>query len=352
MLANDHLVCPSETKLALYPEIPDAYPIVYMDQTDAHLPDRPDNRTRYMYFKTIARGGTCIIQSCVDLHLQRTICYKSLRPEFQDDAGHQKRFLREARVTAMLQHPNTIPTYELGRDAGGHYYFTMKLVHGSTLREILETCMKAKSHDVADTSLARLVQILEQVCHALHYAHKHGVIHRDIKPENVLIGAFGEVLVLDWGLAKVWKESEGIDHRAGEAARPSLMDKLNKDADILLTQANPVQGSPAYVSPEQLVHRNDVGYQSDMYSLGAILYEVLTLERMIPGDTVQRVIDFVRDGSVTSPLDRAPDMNIPEILSEICMRCVAHDPADRYDSMDQVIYALGQWLNYSSVTAS
>ena len=127
---------PFVPRFAVAPE--DAYPVVHLADTDKPLPRRIDPRTRYAYFKTIARGGRSIIQSCKDLHLMRLVCYKCLKPEFADDANEQRRFVREARVSAMLQHPNTVPTYELGRDGQGHYYFTMKLVHGYTLREILD----------------------------------------------------------------------------------------------------------------------------------------------------------------------------------------------------------------------
>ena len=174
----------------------DDYPIVYLADTDKPLPRNVNPHTRYAYFKLIARGGRSIIQSCKDLHLMRVVCYKSLKAEFADDPDEQRRFVREARVSAMLQHPNTVPTYELGRDLQGHYYFTMKMVHGYTLREVLDY---RERYD-----LTRLVEVIIQVAHALEYAHGHGVAHRDIKPENILVGPFGEVLVLDWGLAKVW----------------------------------------------------------------------------------------------------------------------------------------------------
>ena len=150
-------------RFAIEPD--DTYPIVRLADTDKPL-RRIDPRTRYAYFKTIARGGRSIIQSCKDLHLMRVVCYKSSKPEFADDPNEQRRFVREARVGAMLQHPNTVPTYELGRDSHGHYYFTMKLVHGYTLREILDC---RERYD-----LTRLIEVVIQVAHALEYAHGMG----------------------------------------------------------------------------------------------------------------------------------------------------------------------------------
>ena len=148
---------------------------VYLEDTDKALPSKIDARTRYAFFKTIARGGKSIIQSCKDLHLSRVICYKELRKELAKNEIEQQRFLREARVTAMLQHPSTVPVYELGRNNRGHLYFTMKLVHGYTLREIIHV----KYRDLYD--LTQLMDVVEQAALGLAYAHAHGVVHRDIK---------------------------------------------------------------------------------------------------------------------------------------------------------------------------
>lgn len=329
----------------LYPKHPDAYPVVYRPETDIHLPRKPDNRMRYMYFKTIAKGGTCIISSCRDLHLRRTICHKALRKEIQDDPVEQARFLREARVTAMLQHPNTIPTYELGRDTKGHYYFTMKLVHGVTLREVLDQCKAKKTHDVGKFDLFRLVDVLSQVGHCLHYAHTHGVVHRDIKPENVLVGDFDEVMVLDWGMAKVW------DDDARENSLPEDLDphwKLQKidaaDESIPLTRRAPVQGTPPYMSPEQLENPHDVDHRTDVYSLGTLIFEVLTLKRMIEGDDVLTVIENIKKKAQPHPSKRAPGMNVPEELERICLTCTNFDREQRYDSLETVINELEQWM--------
>ncbi|NND69492.1 MAG: hypothetical protein HKN19_18015 [Halioglobus sp.] len=132
---------------------------LYAEETDAPLPETLNPSTRYAYFSTIAKGGKSLIKSCRDLHLRRTICYKTLRPEFVNDPIENRRLLREARISAALQHPNTMPTYELGRDNKGHYYFTMKLVHGYTLREILNY---RERYD-----LTQLMEVLEQVGQAL-----------------------------------------------------------------------------------------------------------------------------------------------------------------------------------------
>ena len=334
--------------MSRYPEREPAYPKVFRKDTDFPLPARPDPHLRYAYFKTIAKGGTCIISSCKDLHLMRTICHKQLRPEIADDAYQQQRFIREARVTAMLQHPNTIPTYELGRDPEGHPYFTMKLVYGTTFREILDACGDAKSHNVLGYTLPKLINFLSQVAHALHYAHQHGVVHRDIKPENVLIGAFEEVLLLDWGLAKVWNPGESIEIPDVNPRLQQSGATKPKDTDPNLTAGAPLDGTPAYMSPEQLLSHNAVDHRSDIYGMGALLYELLTFQRMVPGETVDSVLDFLRVGRIQAPESRLGAPRVSKHLAEICMSCVVHDPRMRYQNMDHFIDHLEEWLDSPS----
>jgi len=322
--------------------IPNQDPRIYVEDTDLDLPKVLDNRTRYLYFKKVAQGGTCVISSCFDMHLRRTIAYKALRKELADDLAEQKRFVREARVTAMLQHPNTIPTYELGRDGSRHVYFTMKLVHGRTLRAILDDCMKQNSHNVSHYSLQRLIYILSQTGHALHYAHNHGVIHRDIKPENILIGSYGEVLVLDWGMAKVWSKDPDKVHTE-TFSKFKRGNPISADG-ILQTELQNLHGTPPYVSPEQLEREPNLDHTTDIYSFGALLYEILSLTRMIPGDTVNQVLDFIRNNEIASPVEKT-ELELPEELVNLCMRCVDRDPANRPQSLENIITRLENWLN-------
>ena len=295
----------------------DDYPVISSADTDRLLPKRLDPRMRYAYFKTIARGGRAIIQSCKDLHLMRTVCYKSLKPEFADDAAEQRRFVREARVSAMLQHPNTIPTYELGRDTQGHCYFTMKLVHGYTLREIFDF---RERYD-----LARLVEVVIQTGRALAYAHDHGVAHRDIKPENVLVGPFGEVLVLDWGLAKVLPQA---DAALGAA-----------DAGAAAAGTGELQGTVSYMSPEQIRQDPELDHRTDIYSLGAVLYEVLAGRPPVAGDTFDEILTQTLRADICAP-SRFAKTPVPPRLEEVCMRCLRKHPAERPETAGELIREL------------
>jgi serine/threonine-protein kinase len=308
-------------------EPPKDYNDVFLEDTDRALPKVLNPNTRYMFLSTIAKGGKSVISAVKDLHLNRVVAYKTLRPEFVDDQVETTRLLREARVSAMLQHPSTIPVYELGRDNRGHYYFTMKLVHGYTLREIIDY---RERYDIA-----QLVQVVEQAAHALAHAHAHGVVHRDIKPENILVGPFNEVLVMDWGLAKVWRKdgSEAAEQAEGDVVVPGV--------DKSMTGFGKLQGTVCYMSPEQIERDPGIGTSTDIYSLGAVLYELLAGQTPFDGDKVYEVLDTVKHQkpALPSSFSKYP---VPRTLEKLCMACLEKEPAARPESMTQVIRTLEQ----------
>lgn len=302
------------------------YPKLYIEQTDKELAKKIDPNFRYAYFKTIAKGGKSLIQSCKDMHLGRVICYKSLLPEFAEDPIEQKRLLREARVSAMLQHPNTMPTYELGRDRRGHYYFTMKLVHGYTFREIINY---RERYDIG-----QLVDIVVQVAHALEYAHTHGVVHRDIKPDNILVGPFGEVLLLDWGLAKVRSEE-------GETADFDQADSAAASQDQTMTGFQKLQGTVCYMSPEQINKAPDIDGRTDIYSLGAVLYEALTGKLPTKGETADQVIASTLNEQPPLPSELVT-LKIPVTLEQTVMQCLQKNSENRIQTAAELIRLLRQ----------
>ena len=302
------------------------YPTLYLEQTDKDLVKTLDPNLRYAYFKTIAKGGKSLIRSCKDMHLGRVVCYKSLLPAFADDPIEQKRLLREARVSAMLQHPNTMPTYELGRDRQGHCYFTMKLVHGYTFREIINY---RERYDIT-----QLLDIVIQVAHALEYAHTHGVVHRDIKPENILIGPFGEVLLLDWGLAKVRSE-EGHESEIDDIDPQSAAKKQS------MTGFQKLQGTISYMSPEQIKKAPDIDGRTDIYSLGVLLYEVITGSTPASGDTMDKLIASTLNDEPQLPSEIA-SMPISSVLEKTMMQCLQKDRDNRVLTSGELIRLLRQ----------
>ncbi|MDA1076438.1 MAG: serine/threonine-protein kinase [Proteobacteria bacterium] len=304
---------------------------VTLEDTDKALPEIITQSTRYLYFKTIARGGKSIIQSCKDNHLGRVICYKSLRPEFADDRVEQTRFLREARVSARLQHPNIVPIYEVGRNSTGHYFFTMKLVHGYTLRELLDY---RERYD-----LKQLMDVLIQVVHALEYAHAHRVMHRDIKPENILVGRYGEIQLLDWGLAKVW-HADGSPVGADDDLTPvdQADASLDEPVETITGQAE-LQGTAAYMSPEQIRRDPQIDYRSDVYSLGVIMYEILAGQTPHQAETVREMIEQIQ--TVVPPRPSSiTRYAIPSLLEQLTMKCIAKKPEDRIQSCTEVVRLL------------
>tara|TARA_B100000686_G_C16758274_1_gene957018 strand:+ start:1043 stop:2011 length:969 start_codon:yes stop_codon:yes gene_type:complete len=308
-----------------FPEPPKEYSSVFLEETDKPLTQKIDPNLRYAFFTTIASGGKSLIKSCKDLHLSRFVCYKTLKPEFAGDEVEQQRLIREARVSAMLQHPNTVPTYELGRDNKGCPYFTMKLVHGYTLRELLDY---RNRYD-----LIQLIEVVLQIALCLAYAHKHGVAHRDIKPENILAGPYGEVLLLDWGLAKVW-------HPGGFGGCEKISEPA-EIADITLTGAGKAQGSPRYMSPEQIKQDPAINHRTDIYSLGAIIYEILSGEAPAKGEKVHHVIENILKRRPEKPSSSA-STQVPALLEEVSMRCLEKDAENRFQSMDEIVRLLQQ----------
>lgn len=301
----------------------DEHAIIYLEDTDKELPLKLNQNTRYAYFKTIAKGGKALIQSCKDLHLSRTICYKKLLPEFADDPIEQKRFLREARVIALLQHPNIVPLYELGRDLKGHYFFTMKLVHGYTFREILDY---RERYD-----LKQLINVIIQIAHALEYAHSHRVIHRDIKPENILVGPYGEVLLLDWGLAKVWNPDGTSEEKLPDKTRTIS----NKKATTI-TGSEKLQGTIAYMSPEQIQRDPNIDYRTDIFSLGVILYEILAGQPPSIKETVDEIIREILHEIPPKPSSLSR-VRIPNLLENTAMQCITKPVAERIQSCGELI---------------
>ena len=308
-----------------FPQLPvKEYAQVYKGDTDKILPQKLDSNLRYAFFSTIATGGKSLIKSCKDMHLGRFVCYKTLKSEFADDPIEQQRLLREARVSAMLQHPNTLPTYELGREKNGNYFFTMKLVHGYTLREILDY---RERYD-----LTQLIDVVIDVGHALEYAHSHGVLHRDIKPENILVGPFGEVILMDWGLAKVWDKDGSPDQLPDSQSEP-------QSDDLSITGQAKLQGTISYMSPEQINKDPQIDGRTDVYSLAAVIYEILTGDTAKQGETMDQLVRSTLEDTPEKPSNLV-SYPIPKLLENVTMKCLHKDPADRVQGMGELIRLL------------
>jgi eukaryotic-like serine/threonine-protein kinase len=267
----------------------------------------------------IARGGMGAIRRLYDTELRRHIAMKVLEPELATHPTSAQRFLDEARITGLLDHANIVPIHDMGPDERGNASYTMKLVEGQTLTEVI-----AAQKTLRD--LERILQILIKVCDGLSYAHSHNVIHRDLKPDNIMVGSHGQVYVMDWGLAQVI----GTD-------RAIVDGRVEEDGFVI--------GTLQYMSPEQArgeISRIDP--RTDVFALGAILYKALTGSPPYTGSTTDALAAAQR-GQVRSP-DELTQLSVkpPPGLSEIAMKAMACNPADRYQNAEAFAEAVRAFL--------
>ncbi len=274
---------------------------------------------RYRGAERIGEGGMGEVDGVHDTVLRRDVAIKRLRAS---GTAARDRFVAEAQVTAQLDHPNVVPVHDLGVDAEGRPFMVMKRVRGRALTALIAS-------DPAP-SLEQKLDIFRKICDAMAYAHAHGVLHRDLKPDNVMVGAFGEVLVMDWGLARPWAaggRAPADEAPTGDASTRLRVDRF--DGSALRTRHGQVAGTPAFMAPEQAAGHLDVlDVRTDVYGLGAVLYTLLVGRPPFEGPT-EEVLDAVREGRA-APL-RA---GVPRELGAVVRTAMALRPDDRYPSVD------------------
>jgi tetratricopeptide (TPR) repeat protein/tRNA A-37 threonylcarbamoyl transferase component Bud32 len=278
---------------------------------------------RYRLGEEIARGGMGVVYRATDTVLGREVAVKVLQEKYAPDSGTARRFADEARISGQLQHPNIPVVHDLGVLADGRPFLAMKLIKGETLEELLK-----RRGDAAD-GRGRFVATFEQVCQAVAYAHAHDVIHRDLKPANVMVRAFGEVQVMDWGLAKVLgaRPEEGTDPVATTA--PTVVRSL-RESDDLFTQAGSVLSTPAFMPPEQAAGAvGAIDRRSDVFGLGAVLAVVLTGRPPFVADTSESTRVKAAQGDVGECFARLDACGADPDLVALCRRCLAPRPEDR-----------------------
>jgi serine/threonine protein kinase/formylglycine-generating enzyme required for sulfatase activity len=325
---------------------------------------------RYDIGDEIARGGMGSVLLARDHNIRRQVAMKVML--HVDDADVQLegvqqamlRFIEEAQITAQLDHPNIVPVHELGVDQSNDLFYTMTYVKGRTLQEILSDIRKFRTPVIQQFPLSRLLTVYQKVCDAIAFAHSRGVIHRDLKPSNIMVGDYGEVQVMDWGIAKVMGRERPDDQAAATDApaadwRDADLRTLRIEDNVLKTLDGKVLGTPAYMAPEQALGETDqVDTRADIYALGAILYTILTLHPPIAEGDTQLMLSRVTAGEITDPTEYArskgmtgrelvhardvtllvhcPDSELPEPLAAVALKAMGRSPADRYQTVTEV----------------
>lgn len=329
----------------------DVYPKILLSGTDPDLPDVPPvGYEKYTQFHEMARGIKAVLYSCWDTLMGRSVAMKMLLPEFADDKRERRRFLREARVTAQLQHPNTVPVYEIGRDKQGALYFTMKRIAGQNYFQILRKLSKGDEHMTKAFPISEQLEIIIQACQALAFAHAHGVVHRDIKPENIWVGKFSEVILLDWGVAKVWGLPDEAGYQEPDTDSEESTWKVNPLATSgdepvgQLTETGQRPGTPLYMSPEQVMNRY-LDDRTDVFSMGVVLYEALVFREPFRGRNVRETFDKILYSNPEPPTKAAPDKGLPPSIDAVVEKALQKRPDHRYQSMLDLIADLNRCRN-------
>ncbi len=302
---------------------------------------------RYVLRARHAQGGLGEVYLALDQELNRDVALKRIRPERDDGDDSRRRFLVEGEVTGRLEHPGVVPVYGLGHDSAGRPFYVMRFVRGETLQEAIRCFHQADraGRDPGQGRLAmqKLLAHFVAVCNAVGYAHSRGILHCDLKPANVMLGPYGETLVVDWGLAQPFQRGE-VGRDTGE----ETLTPTSRDAEPM--QQGQAAGTPQYISPEQARGRWErVGPASDIYSLGATLYTLLTDALPFEGRHVAEIMDKVKEGEFRPPRQRKT--GVPPALEAICLKAMALKPEDRYPSARALAEDVERWLADEPVSA-
>jgi serine/threonine-protein kinase len=294
---------------------------------------------RFVIQRELARGGLGTVSVARDVELNRDVALKQILPRKADSHTSKTRFAREAEITGQLEHPGIVPVYGFGMDASGRPYYAMRLIRGTSLHQAIERYHAGKPDQ---RRFRELLQRFIAVCNTVAFAHSKGVIHRDLKPENVMLGEFGETLVVDWGLAKA----------TGRAEEPVLprdqADDSFVNGDSQLTLAGSSVGTPAYMSPEQAYGGSELTPATDVYSLGTTLYELLVGRPAFNGDPVRVMAAVYRS---QFPRPRQVKRTVPLALEAICLKAMQHQTARRYESALALAVDVERYLADEPVSA-
>lgn len=294
---------------------------------------------KYKFRKSIACGGMKMVLEVRDMDTMRDVAMAVLPDADKRPPSDILRFVQEARLTASLEHPNIVPVHDIGIDSNGSPYFTMKLLRGRTLAALLLALQEGDPEVVRDYPLERLLRIFLQICSGVAFAHSKEVLHLDLKPENIQLGDFGEVLIMDWGLAKMIGKTTTAEQYQVEKA------SSQQYASPAMTLDGMMKGTPGYMAPEQAAGQNTAKDQrTDIYALGAILYAMLTLQPPIAIKSVDEMVQDTLCGAIIPPRERVPEREIPAALEAVVMKAMSFYPADRYEAVSEIRHEVTAFL--------
>ena len=298
-------------------ELPDPVSLVTLPGEERFTALGPIASGRYELGPVVGRGGMGVVHAARDCALGRRVALKMLRSSPRDNPNHARALAREAQTTGQLDHPGIVPVYELRSEPDGTVFYTMKLVTGVSLAEVIRRLQAGHPETLREYRLTRRLQIFQQLCMAVHYAHNRGVLHRDLKPSNVLLGNYGEVLLVDWGIAQIIDVQDRL--RDGSGFVEEVLDRPR------------LVGTPHYMSPEQASgNHSELDVRSDIFSLGVILHELVTLSLPLDETDTERYIARIRSGPLPPPSERARGRPPAAELERIIRRATAWDRRDRY----------------------
>lgn len=338
----DHAVATIAASATVVPKTSTVLPAIEDDGTNVTLV--PRNRVRYAEVKKLGEGGMGEVALAMDEDIGRNVALKRLHPESLTSTG-MARFVDEVHVVGQLEHPNIVPIHDVGIDEQGRYFFVMKYVEGETLEQIIDQ-LRAKNPDyLRRYTIEARVELFMGILHALQYAHAHGIVHRDLKPANVMVGKFGEVVLMDWGIAKPLKNKREFS-ADGTKEEPGA-DTMTAKARMFTTRHGSLLGTPAYMAPEQARGRIDlIDERSDLYSAVVLLHELLGLKHYLHDkqsvtSMLTGVLEESAEPATQIPFFHDAPLGAPPVeYLYICNRGLQKDPKDRFQSVAELEEAL------------
>ncbi len=316
-MADQHTLLDSLRKHLAVPDAPQGAPLF------------AEGSQRYDEGGELGRGGMGAVHLVRDRALRRFVAMKRLSPEVAATPELVQQFVEEAQLSSQLEHPNVLPTYDLGVDGAGRLFFTMRVVRGNTLWDLLH----APEMRLGSTErLGDLLEVFLKVCDAVSYAHSRGVIHRDIKPDNIMVGPFGEVYLMDWGLAKV---ERGVGAHLLDIPRPPDSPLARLDEGVV--------GTVSYMAPEQAAGE-DVDARSDVFALGAVLYHIVTGRMPYDHPSETHLLEAAK-GCHFVPADKVPGVFVQKKMARILKIAMARSPADRFQTVAELKTYVQQFLH-------